>query len=101
MDFTKLKLARHPVSKKTEVKESVEQMETPTRIEHTSFDVTSLIRKKELIHMRESNRVDWRKELEEETGKEHPYVDVMPGGETETDIRKLLKGKRKKKLEEA
>jgi hypothetical protein len=101
MDFSKLKLAHHPVPKK-EITESVETpSEKPTRVEHTSFDVTSLIRKKELIHMRESNRVSWRQELEEENEKEHPYVDVMPGGEPAHDIRKLLKGVRKKKSEDS
>lgn len=102
MDFTKLKLVPYRVI--SEAKVETEQPTEPvkeSRVRSSSFDINELVQKKELIHMRENNRVDWRAELEEEKGTEHPYVDVMPGGETEKDILKLLKGGKKKKVEES
>lgn len=97
MNFTKLKLVPPRTiteSKNQEQKVKVSLEETKT--ETNSFDINSLVMKKQLIHMRESKRVDWRTELkEEEKEKDHPYVDVMPGGETEKDILKTLRKKKK------
>lgn len=99
MDFSKLKLVTYRT-----VCESVSDEEQPIepvkdRVRASSFNINELIQKEELIRMREDRRVDWRTELEEENKKEHPYVDVMPGGETEKDIIKTLR--RKKKVEES
>lgn len=56
-----------------------------------------LLHKKELIHMRECNLMNWREELAEELGEDHPFVEVMPGGETVKETKKLQK---KKKIRE-
>lgn len=95
MDFSKLKLVTYRT-----VCESVSDEEQPIepvkdRVRASSFNINELIQKEELIRMREDRRVDWRTELEEENEKEHPYVDVMPGGETEKDIIKTLRRKKK------
>ena len=130
MDFCKLKLTKYIKEAQSEVDQassdkataSVEKgkqdavekknaqlsgrasssLPTNPKVVYNSFDVSTLIGKKELIHMRERQNVNWREELaEEEQSKEHPYVDICPGSETETDIRKLLqKGKSKKKGKE-
>lgn len=101
MDFTKLKLVpcRTICETKTEVEQPIETVKE-NRVRQNSFDINELIQKKELIHMRETRRIDWRAELAEEKGEEHPYVDVMPGGETEKEILKTLK-RSKKKVEES
>ncbi|AEC53072.1 hypothetical protein SCRM01_126c [Synechococcus phage S-CRM01] len=132
MNFSKLKLTKYIKEDSTEVAQMAsdsakasgdnnKQVEGPAKknaqayhrakktlpaqseIVYNSFDISDLLLKKQLIHMREANRVNWREELELEpdkkNSKDHPYVDVMPGGETESDTRKLQK--RKKNINEA
>lgn len=96
MDFTRLKLVPHRVISEAKA-EQISEPVKESRVRPDAFDINELIQKKDLIHMRETNRVDWRAELEEEKEEKHPYVDIMPGGETEKDILKTLKKKRSEK----
>lgn len=66
------------------------------------MDLNEHIRHKELINMRESDKSDWRKDLETlEDGGDHPYVDVMPtGNAAEQMVKNKKKDKKKEKEQE-
>jgi hypothetical protein len=63
------------------LRKELEPLKKRRMSEDTKEYFFNLRREQELIHLREKNMCDWRQELQEE----HPYVEVMPGGDDELD----------------